>query len=265
MNLQQKNYLIDSHCHIHTMDLSEFGEALEQVVSTADKANVKKMLCVSIELEDVPELRSMANRFDNIYISAGPHPNSAVKNEPSSAQLIELSNHPRCIAIGETGLDYYRVQTEQEKDVQRQRFREHIRASKETNKPLIIHTRSAPEDTLSILKQENAQTVGGVLHCFTESLEMAEAALDLGFYISFSGIITFKGAEALRDVVRKVPLERLLVETDSPYLAPVPFRGKQNHPALVSEVAKMVAELKQVTEDTVTLATTENFYQCFKV
>lgn len=183
----------------------------------------------------------------------------------TSQMLIDLAANPACIAIGETGLDYYRTHTEEAQEVQRLRFREHIKASIATSKPLIIHTRQAAEDTIALMAAENAQQIGGVMHCFTESLEVAQQAIDLNFYISLSGILTFKNATALQEVASKLPLDRILIETDSPYLAPVPFRGKQNHPALVKHVAQALAELRGLSYEEIAAITTQNFYNCFKL
>lgn len=257
--------LIDSHCHLHSIDLSEFDQNLDNVLKKAHEAGVDRMLCVCIELEDVPELYKIADKYNNVYISAGLHPNSEVTIEPDQKKLLSLAHHPACIAIGETGLDYYRTEGEKAIESQRQRFREHIRAAKQSSKPLIIHTRQAVDDTISVMIEENASDIGGVIHCFTESWDMASKALDLGFYISFSGIVTFKNAVELHDVAKKVPLDRILIETDSPYLAPVPFRGKQNHPALVKHVATAISELRGIDFESVAQQTTENFYQCFRL
>lgn len=260
-----KPYLIDSHCHLHSIDLSQFENGLDSVFSEAKEAGVRELLCVCIELEDIPKLYNLADRYPNVYISAGLHPNSEALVEPDAAKLLELARHPACIAIGETGLDYYRTEGEESIEAQRERFRQHIAAAKESMKPLIIHTRNAVDDTLRVMREENASEIGGVLHCFTETWDMAKAALDLGFYISFSGIVTFKNAVQLQDVAKKVPLDRILIETDSPYLAPVPFRGKQNHPAFVQYVAQAISELRGDDYATFVGQTAENFYSCFKI
>ncbi|WP_242601979.1 TatD family hydrolase [Legionella yabuuchiae] len=257
--------LIDSHCHLHTIDLSEFDNKLEHVMQKAHEAGVKEMLCVCIELNDMPELYKLAEKYSNVYISAGLHPNSSVEEEPNVKALSLLASHSSCIAIGETGLDYFRTADDEAIETQRQRFREHIRAACQSQKPLIIHTRDAVEDTIKLMREENAAEIGGVLHCFTESWEMAKKALDLGFYISFSGIVTFKNATDLQEVAKKVPLDRILIETDSPYLAPVPFRGKQNHPALVKHVALAISELRGVNIEQLATQTTDNFYRCFRI
>ncbi len=255
--------LIDSHCHLQMIELAEFDHHLDVVMDKARAAGVERFLCVSVVLEDVPVLCQLADRYPDVYLSVGVHPDSPFVDELNADQLIQLACHSRCIAIGETGLDYYRIEKDEERELQQQRFREHIRASIATGKPLIIHTRQAAEDTLRIMQEEHASSIGGVMHCFTESWEIARRALDLNFYISFSGIVTFKNATILHEVAKKVPADRLLIETDSPYLAPVPYRGKQNHPAWVGYVAHKLAELRQVDFETIAAQTTENFYRCF--
>lgn len=256
--------LVDSHCHLNSIDLSEFGNDMEQVLSKARANGIEHMLCVCVEMSDLPALYQLAENHSNISISVGIHPNIEMSNELDATQLVKLSEHPSCIAIGETGLDYFRTETDAARDVQRQRFREHIRAAITSSKPLIIHTRQAAEDTLLLMAEESAATIGGVMHCFAEDWDIAQRALDLNFYISFSGIVTFKNAIALQEVAKKVPLDRMLIETDSPYLAPVPFRGKQNHPALVKHVAEAICELRQMDYETLAAQTTENFYRCFR-
>lgn len=257
--------LVDSHCHLHSIDLSEFDNDLGQVLKQARANGVEHLLCVCIELNDIPALYQIAEMYPDISISVGVHPNIEMSIEPDALKLVELSQHPACIAIGETGLDYYRTETEEARQLQRQRFREHIRAALTSSKPLIIHTRLAAEDTLLLMEEENAAAIGGVMHCFSESWEIAKRALDLNFYISFSGIVTFKNAVELQAVAKKIPSDRLLIETDSPYLAPVPFRGKQNHPALVKYVAQAISELRQIDYDTLATQTTNNFYRCFRL
>ncbi len=257
--------LIDSHCHLNMLDLTEFDQSLDQVIQQAHDQGVAKMLTVCVTLTDLPQIRDIADRYSNIYTSVGIHPNEQLIEEPDATQLISLSAHSSCIAIGETGLDYYRTVLEEDKEHQCERFRQHIRAALAVKKPLIIHTRQASEDTLRILQEENAQDIGGVMHCFAEDWDVAQAALDLNFYISFSGIVTFKSAVNLQTVAQKVPLDRLLIETDAPYLAPVPFRGKQNHPALVKHVALALSQLRGVTYDLIAESSTANFYQCFRV
>lgn len=220
---------------------------------------VSHALCVGVTLDEFPAIRALAVRHAPILASVGIHPDYENQQEPSVTQLAELAQHERVVAIGETGLDYYRLQGDLE--WQRDRFRTHIRAAVQVNKPLIIHTRNAAADTLRILKEEGAQRVGGVMHCFTESLEVAEAAMALGFYVSFSGIVTFKNAASLKEVARRIPLDRILVETDSPYLAPAPYRGKTNQPAYVKYVAEQIALLRDIPFEEVARATTQNFFR----
>ena len=228
---------------------------------------VSHALCVSCDLPNFPGVLELAERYPNIYASVGVHPDYEDTPEPSVDDLIRLSDHPKIVAIGETGLDYYRLEGDLE--WQRERFRRHIRASRATGKPLIIHTRAASEDTIRIMREEGAGTdaggAAGVMHCFTESLEVAKAAMEMGFYISFSGIVTFKSAKDLQAVVREVPLEQMLIETDSPYLAPVPHRGKVNEPGLVRHVAEYLALLKDVPLERIAQQTTDNFFNLFKI
>jgi TatD DNase family protein len=254
---------VDSHCHINFAGLVE---RLDQLVENMRLNEVSHALCVSVDLETLPAVLDVAQRYPNIYASVGVHPDHEDCAEPSVAELIELSQHPKVVAIGETGLDYYRLEgrTLEQMEWQRERFRTHIRAACAVDKPLIIHTRSSAQDTLRIMQEEGAARPGGVMHCFTESWEVAQAALALNFHISISGIVTFKSATALQDVVRRLPLERLLIETDSPYLAPVPFRGKTNEPAYVSHVGRFVAQLRDVPDSTIGAASTGNFFRLFK-
>ncbi len=257
--------LIDSHCHLNSLDLSEFDNRMDNVLSQAEQMGVSQFLSVCVELSDYPQLETIAATYSQIFISVGVHPNIEMTDLVTRELLIDKAKNPKCIAIGETGLDYYRVIDPAEQEIQRARFKEHIHASRATDKPLIVHTRQAIKDTLAVMARESADTVGGVMHCFAEDLESAYQAIDLNFYISFSGILTFKSAKILQEVAQKIPMDRILIETDSPYLAPVPFRGKQNHPALVSYVAKALAELRGITVEEVAEATTDNFYRCFKV
>lgn len=257
--------LIDSHCHLNFLDLTDFNNDMAHVLLKAKENGVGHLLCVCVELGDYPQLEQLARDYNNINISVGVHPNSEMVSAVTSADLCKLAENPACIAIGETGLDYYRTESFEAQELQRDRFREHINAALLTQKPLIIHTRQSAEDTLQIIKEEKAYEIGGVMHCFAEDLDIALRAIDLNFYISFSGIVTFKSAATLQQVAKEISLDRILIETDSPYLAPVPFRGKQNHPGLVKHVAEMVAELRGISYEEVAQATTENFYRCFKI
>ncbi|KTD73139.1 TatD family hydrolase [Legionella tucsonensis] len=257
--------LVDSHCHLNFLDLADFDDDIANVLAQAKTNGVQHFLSVCVELKDYPQLEKLAARYSDISISVGVHPNTEMEYPVTSQMLCDLAVNPACIAIGETGLDYYRTHTEEAQEAQRDLFREHIKAALKSSKPLIIHTRQAAEDTIALMAKENAHQIGGVMHCFAESLDIAYKAMDLNFYISFSGIVTFKNATALQDVARKVPLNRILIETDSPYLAPVPYRGKQNHPALVKHVAEAIAELRNMTYDEIAEITTNNFYTCFRL
>lgn len=249
---------IDSHCHINFPDLA--GKLPEVFGLMADN-QVSHALCISVELEKFPEVRALAEAHPNVYASVGVHPDHEDCTEPTVEDLVVLADHPKVVAIGETGLDYFRLTGDLE--WQRERFRTHIRAARACGKPLVIHTRSAADDTLRLMREENASEAGGVMHCFTESLAVAEAAIDLGFYISFSGIVTFKNAAALREVAAAIPLERMLIETDSPYLAPVPHRGQTNQPGFVKHVAEEIARLRGTTPESIGEATSENFFRLF--
>ncbi|MDQ1812092.1 TatD family hydrolase [Massilia sp. CCM 9210] len=255
---------IDSHCHIN---FPELAARMPEILAKMAENKVTHALCVSVDLPDFPQVLALAEEYPHIYASVGVHPDYEDTPEPSVEQLVELSKHPKIVAIGETGLDYFRLQGDLE--WQRERFRVHIRASRITGKPLIIHTRAASVDTIRIMQEEGAGTdkggAAGVMHCFTESLEVAEAAIAMGFYISFSGIVTFKSAKDLQAVARAVPLDRILIETDSPYLAPMPHRGKMNEPGFVCHVAEYLAALKDVPLATVAQRTTDNFFNLFKV
>lgn len=255
---------VDSHCHIN---FPELAARLPEVFNKMAENQVGHALCVSVNLPEFPGVLALAEANPHIYASVGVHPDYEDTPEPDVQELVRLSDHPKIVAIGETGLDYYRLEGDLE--WQRQRFRTHIRASRATGKPLIIHTRSASEDTIRIMREEGAGTgaggVGGVMHCFTESLQVAEAAMEMGFYISFSGIVTFKSARELQAVAKAIPLERMLIETDSPYLAPVPHRGKMNEPGLVRHVAEFLSTLKGVPLETLARQTTQNFFDLFKI
>lgn len=249
---------VDSHCHL---DFPDLQAALPEHLAAMAANQVTHALCVSVTLPDWPRVMAVARSADHLFASVGVHPDYEDIEEPSVEDLVSRAQDPKVVAIGETGLDYFRLQGDLE--WQRERFRVHIRAARACGKPLIIHTRSAAEDTLRLLREEGAEAVGGVMHCFTESWEVAQQAIDLGFLISFSGIVTFRNATALKEVARRVPLEAMLIETDSPYLAPVPFRGKTNHPALVRYVAEEIARLREVPVETIGAATSHNFFHRF--
>ncbi|OIM98768.1 DNAase [Polynucleobacter sp. QLW-P1DATA-2] len=256
---------IDSHCHL---DFPEFQSRLPEVLANMKSCKVSHALCVSVDLPDFPNVLKLAQDYDHLYASVGVHPDYEDTPEPSLEFLVDTATkHSKIIAIGETGLDYYRMgeRSYESMEWQRERFRVHIRAALASKKPLIIHTRSASEDTIKILKEEGADAIGGVMHCFTESLDVACKAMDLGFYISFSGIVTFKSAKDLQETCKQVPLDRMLIETDSPYLAPIPYRGKTNEPAWVSKVGEFIANLKDVSVEELASKTSSNFYQCFQI
>jgi TatD DNase family protein len=261
----------DSHCHL---TFPELVSELPQIRAAMAAAQVDRALCICTTLEEFDAVQSLAASYDNFWASVGVHPDNENVAEPSVDDLVRLSARPKVVAIGETGLDYYQMEERKggrsvaDLDWQRERFRVHIRAAQAVRKPLIIHTREASADTIAILKEEgedgSAGAAGGVFHCFTETAEVARAALDLGFYISFSGILTFKKAQELRDVAAFVPLDRMLIETDSPYLAPVPYRGKTNNPSYVPYVAQQIAQVRGVPVETIALATSDNFEALFR-
>ena len=273
---QQKLFLTplsmftDSHCHL---SFSELQLNLPQIRQAMVQAQVDRALCICTTLEEFETVHQLASTYDNFWCTVGVHPDNEDVLEPSLADLLQRASLPKVVGIGETGLDYYRLGERSVDDMewQRERFRVHIRAARQTGKPLVIHTRSASDDTLAILKEEGQGTgqgdrltpASGVFHCFTETLAVARAALDLGFYISFSGIVTFKNAGDIRDVARFVPLDRMLIETDSPYLAPMPYRGKTNNPSYLPLVAQQIAELRQQTVEEIAEATSHNFEQLF--
>jgi TatD DNase family protein len=253
--------LVDSHCHLDLLDVKAVGGDLAAVMQNARARSVGYILCVSVNLKHFPRVRGLAESYAQVFASAGVHPNDKADGEPSVKTLCELADHPRVVAVGETGLDYYRSQGEP--DWQRERFRRHIAAARETGRPLIIHAREAKEDTLKMLAQERAAEVGGVMHCFAEDWDMALRAMDLNFLISFSGIVTFPSAQVLKDVARRLPLDRMLVETDAPWLAPIPHRGKPNQPAYARYVAEHIASLRDTGVDEIITATTANFFGLF--
>jgi TatD DNase family protein len=253
---------VDSHCHLSSPELAG---RLPEIRAAMAEAEVDRALCICTTLDEFPQVHALATGYDNFWCSAGVHPDEEDSREPTVEMLLDLASQARVVAIGETGLDYFRLQGRSvaAMEWQRQRFRVHIRAARASRLPLVIHTRNASADTLRVLREEGGGAVGGVFHCFTETAEVARAALDLGFHISFSGILTFKNADELRAVAAFVPLDRCLIETDSPYLAPMPFRGKVNTPANVPWVARRLAEIKGVETEQVAAATSENFERLF--
>lgn len=253
--------LIDSHCHLDRLDLTPFDGELANALAFARERGVERFLCVAIDMENVHAVIEMAQNYPEIYASVGVHPNEHEHGEPSVEELVELATNEKVIAIGETGLDYFR--SEGDLSWQHQRFRNHIAAAKACLKPLIIHCREARDDTIRMLAEEGADEVGGIMHCFVEDLATAERAMELGFYISFSGIVTFNSAKELKEVAKAIPAERILVETDAPYLAPVPYRGKSNQPAYVREVAEYIAELRGVSYQEIEQQSGENFNRLF--
>jgi TatD DNase family protein len=255
---------VDSHCHLTFPDLAE---RIEEVRAEMVAEKVDRALCICTTLEEFEQVHALATRYANFWCSVGVHPDNEGVREPTVEDLVSRCARPKVVGIGETGLDYYRLgeRSIEQMQWQRDRFRVHIQAARRTGRPLIIHTRSASADTLAILREEGAGEVRGVFHCFTETADVARAALDLGFHISFSGILTFRNAEDLREVARLVPMDRCLIETDSPYLAPVPFRGKTNRPGLVAHVARQMATTKGVPIEEIAACTTRNFEQLFDV
>ncbi|MGO1296016.1 MAG: TatD family hydrolase [Vibrio sp.] len=251
---------VDSHCHLDRLNYDGLHSGLAEVLANAQQVNVKEFLSVNCTMDSFPSMLAMIKDHDNIHASCGVHPLD-VNSDFVMETFREYAMHEKVVAIGETGLDYhYQPETA---ELQKQRFQQQVALAVELNKPLIIHTRNARQDTLDILRDGGAERCGGVIHCFTEDLAFAKAAMELGFYISISGIVTFKGAKDLQEVVKELPLERLLIETDSPYLAPVPYRGKENQPAYVVEVAAYIAQLKGVTVAQVAQQTTQNFRDLF--
>jgi len=253
--------LVDSHCHLDRVDLTPYDNDFSRFMTSTREAGISHMLCVAIDLENYPAMLDLVRPFDDVSVSVGVHPNDQDRREPTPDELVTLAKEPKNVAIGETGLDYY--YGEGDMRWQQDRFRRHIQAARLAQKPLIIHTRDAREDTLRIMAEEQAREASGVMHCFTETWEMARAAMDMGFFISFSGIVTFKNAQALRDVARQVPLEQMLIETDSPYLAPVPHRGKPNEPRHVHHVCEAIATLRGIEPEALAQITHDNFYRLF--
>ena len=252
---------IDSHCHLDRIDLKDFNQSFTELMAAIQQGDVERMLCVAISLDDYPAMKALVAEFEHIDISVGTHPSDVKDSIPSLQTLLDLGSDSKVVAIGETGLDYY--YTKDSRELQMSSFRVHMQAANELNKPVIIHTRDAQQDTLAILKEENIESCGGVLHCFTESWDMARQALDMGMYISFSGIVTFKNAQALRDVAKQVPNDRFLIETDSPYLAPMPHRGKQNHPGWVGHVAECLANVRGDSLENIAQLSKDNYLRLF--
>ncbi len=255
---------VDSHCHIN---FPELRDHLPEVLAAMEANAVTHALCISVEMAEWPGVMAIAEAHPNVYATVGVHPDYEATEEPTVEELVALSARPKVVGIGETGLDYYRMEQFEDKSMewQRERFRRHIRAARQAAKPLVIHTGSAADDTLRLMREEDAGAAGGVMHCFTESWDVAAACLDLGFHISLSGIVTFKNAREVHEVARRVPLDRLLIETDSPYLAPVPFRGKMNQPAYVRHVAVGIAVLRGIPVEEVARATSDNFFRLFGI
>lgn len=252
---------IDSHCHLDRIDLKPYNDDFATFVEQARSQQIQHMLCIAIDLESYPDMLALVEPYEDISLSVGVHPNVTEGREPTVDELMQLANHSKIIAIGETGLDYFHSKGDLE--WQHQRFKNHITVAKNLNKPLIIHTREAGHDSLDVLRAAGADQVGGIIHCFTEDWAYAEKALDLNFYISFSGIVTFKNALAIKEVAQKVPAERFLIETDSPYLAPVPYRGKPNYPTYVRHVAEHIAELRNTTVEAIAEQSSSNFKNLF--
>ncbi|MEZ5525692.1 MAG: TatD family hydrolase [Pseudomonadales bacterium] len=255
--------LVDSHCHLDRLDLTPYEGRLDGALTAAREAGVDHMLCVAISLDKLPDVISIAEQYPGVHASVGVHPLQEGDADVTVEQLATLAEHPKVVAIGETGLDYFYDRDRAQ--AQQAQFVKHMRAAKSARKPVIIHTRDAQDDTLGIIREEGDIELGGVLHCFTESWEMARQALDMNYYISLSGIVTFNNASELREVAKKIPLDRLLIETDSPYLAPVPFRGKKNEPKYVAEVARFLADLRGIPLQELAEITRQNYFNLFNI
>ena len=255
--------LVDSHCHLDCIDLSDFDNSFDELIQQTYAAGVEHMLCVSINLEKYPGMLEAVRDYPNISVSAGLHPMADESDEFSAEYLAELAKDEKVVAIGETGLDYYYHKDNPQ--WQQDRFRAHVQVANKVKKPVIIHTRDAGDDTLKILQQENAEACGGVIHCFTETQDFANKAIEMGLMISISGIVTFRNADALREIAKTIPDDHLLIETDSPYLAPVPYRGKQNQPAYVHQVAETLAEIRNTSVESIAEISRNNFYRLFNV
>jgi TatD DNase family protein len=259
--------LVDSHCHLDMLDTSSYQNGLDDLIKLTHDAGVKTVLSIGVDLENAQRVIDIADRYPNVFASVGVHPSEVNKDSPPSlAQLTEMASAQSVVAIGETGLDFHYIKSETmaTRQLQQDAFALHIAVSRQLQKPLVIHTRAAAKETIEVMKAHHAETAGGVMHCFTEDWAMAKQALELGFYISISGIVTFKNAQQVAEVASKVPLDRLLIETDSPYLAPVPFRGKSNQPAYVRYVAESIAALRGISLEELAQATTDNFFELFK-
>lgn len=253
--------LVDSHCHLDRLDLSPYGGSIDGALDAATAEGVDTLLCINVELERFAQVQQLAEAYPQVFASVGVHPLYQEAKEPTLDELISFARHPKVVAIGETGLDYFYAK--EDNQWQRQRFITHIHAARATGLPLVVHTRDAKVDTIRLLREEGQQQVTGVMHCFTEDWEMAQQALDLGFYISMSGIVTFRNADKVREVARQVPLDRLLIETDAPWLAPVPYRGKQNEPKYIKATAQVVADLQKLPVAELVAATRHNFFSLF--
>lgn len=253
--------LVDSHCHLDRLDLSSYDGDFNAMLAAAEQVGVEHCLCISVDLESFPAVQAIAEAHDNIYASVGVHPLYRDSGEPTLEQLITLAKHPKVVAIGETGLDYFYAR--EDNQWQQQRFITHIRAARHTGLPVIVHTRGARADTLKLIKEYGAGDISGVLHCFTEDFAMAQEAMEQGFYVSISGIVTFNNADNVRAMAKQVPLDRLLIETDAPWLAPMPYRGKKNEPKYIIETARCVADLKGITIDELAKITRDNFFTLF--
>ncbi|AIT10024.1 DNAse [Candidatus Francisella endociliophora] len=254
--------IIDSHCHLNYLKLED--TTLEQIIKNAKNVGVDKIVSIAVVWDEIAGIQKTAEEFEDVFFSVGVHPSELDTHQPSVDEIIERSNHSKCVAIGETGLDYY-YNGDETKKAQKIKFVNHMQAANEVNKPVIIHTRAAKQDTLDILKSENVEGCGGILHCFTEDYDMAKQALDMGMCISFSGILTFKNAKDIQETAKKLPLDRILIETDAPYLTPVPFRGKPNYPEYVKYVAQFLANLKGISYDEVAKQTYQNTCDVFKI
>lgn len=254
--------IVDSHCHLNILPEDQVG-SIDDVIARSKELGVERILCVAINPSQWPEILKLSEEYPEVYAAIGVHPCEDKSVVVTDDALIKAASHPKVIAIGEVGLDYFHFADEPDMTWQHDRFKQHIRIAKQLNKPLIIHTRESTDDCLTILEKEQAQTVKGIMHCFVEDMKIANRAMEIGFYISFSGIVTFKNAKQLKDVAKQIPMDRILVETDSPYLAPVPFRGKTNQPGYTRYVAQEIADLKEVSLDEVAKATTDNFNRLF--